>query len=178
MLSIISAFLSNHKSRVVLEGQFSPTRSINSGVPQGLVLGPTLFLVYINNLPDKVLSQLAMYADDSTLYCVSPNSSNTCRCEVGVSLNNDLESVLKWGNDWLVIFKAKKTKLYCLFLALEMIHFHPFIWVYQLCLRWQIFAFSELTSPLMSVGRGISQALQRVLPCERLSLSSLEVLTS
>ena len=44
-------------------------------------------------MPDKVLSQLAMYADDSTLYCVSPNSSNTSRCEVGVSLNNDLESV-------------------------------------------------------------------------------------
>ena len=52
-----------------------------------------------------------MYADDSTLYCVSPNSSNTSRCEVGVSLNNDLESVLKWGNDWLVTFNAKKTKL-------------------------------------------------------------------
>ena len=60
-----------------------------------------VFLVYINDLPDKVLSQLAMYADDSTLYCISPNSSNTSRCEVAVSLNNDLESVLKWGNDWL-----------------------------------------------------------------------------
>ena len=47
-----------------------------------------------------------------------------------------------------------------------MIHFHPFIWVHQLCLRYQIFAFSDLTSPLMSVGKGISQALQRVLPCE------------
>ena len=108
MLSIISAFLSNRKLRVVLEGQSSPTRS---GVPQGLVLGPTLFLVYINDLPNKVLSQLAMYADDSTLYCISPNSSNISHCEVGASLNNDLESVLKWGNDWLVTFNAKKTKL-------------------------------------------------------------------
>ena len=95
MLSIISAFLSNRKLRVVLECQPSPIRSINSGVPQGLVLGPTLFLVYINDLPDKV----------------SPNSSNTSRCEVGVSLNNDFESVLKWGNYWLVTFNAKKTKL-------------------------------------------------------------------
>ena len=89
MLSIISAFLSNRKLRVVLEGQSSPTRSINSDVPQGSVLSPTLFLVYINDLPDKVLSQLAMYADVSTLYCISSNSSNTSRCEVGVSLNND-----------------------------------------------------------------------------------------
>ena len=52
-----------------------------------------------------------MYANDLTLYCVSSNSSNISRCEVGVSLNNDLESVLKWGNDWLVTFNAKKTKL-------------------------------------------------------------------
>ena len=70
-------------------------------------------LVYINNLPDKVLSQLAMYADDLTLYCISPNSSNTSRREVGVSLNNDLDSVRSGGNDWLVhvTFNAKKTKL-------------------------------------------------------------------
>ena len=47
-----------------------------------------------------------------------------------------------------------------------MIHFHLFIWVHQLCLRYQIFAFLDLTSPLMSVGKGIYQALQRVLPCE------------
>ena len=104
MLSIISVFLSNRKLKVVLEGQSSPTRSINSGVPQGSILGPTLFLVYINDLPDNVLSQLAMYADDSTLYCVSPNSSSTSRGEVGASLNNDLENVLNWGNNWLVTF--------------------------------------------------------------------------
>ncbi len=109
MLSIISAFLSNQKLKVVLEGQSSPTRSINAGVPQGSVLGPSLFLVNINDLPDKVLSQLAMYADDSTLYCVSPNCSNTSHCDVGVSLNNDLENVLKWGNDWLVSFNANVT---------------------------------------------------------------------
>ena len=111
MLSIISAFLSYRKLKVVLEGQSSPTRSINSGVPRGPVLGPTLFLVYINDLPDNVLSQLAMYADDSTLYCVSPNSSSTSRGEVGASLNNDLENVLNWGNNWLVTFNSKKTKL-------------------------------------------------------------------
>ena len=99
MLSIISAFLSNRKLRVVLEGQSSPTRSINSGVPQGSVLGPSLFLVYINDLPDNILSQFAMYADDSTLYCIFPNSFNTSRREVAVSLNNNLESVPKWRND-------------------------------------------------------------------------------
>ncbi len=67
MLSIISAFLSNRKLKVVLKGQSSPTLSINFSVPQVSVLGPTLFLAYINDLPDEVLSQLAMYADDSIL---------------------------------------------------------------------------------------------------------------
>ena len=99
MLAIISAFLSNRKLKVVLEGQSSPTRSINSGVPQGSVLGPSLFLVYMNDLPDVILSQLAMYADDSTLYCVSSNSSSTSHGGVGASLNKDLENALKWGNN-------------------------------------------------------------------------------
>ena len=94
MHSIISAFLTNHKMKVVPECQSSPTFSINSGVPQGSVLGPTLFLVYINDLPDNVLSQ---YADDSSLYCTSANSLNTVCNEVGVSPNDDLENVLKWG---------------------------------------------------------------------------------
>ena len=81
----------------MLEGQSSPTRSINSGVPQGSVFGPFLFLVYINDLPDVILSQLAMYADESPLYCVSPNCCNTSRGGVAASLN------------WLVTFNSKKT---------------------------------------------------------------------
>ena len=121
---------------------------------------------YINDLPDKVLSQLAMYADDSTLYCVSPNSSNTSRCEVvGVSLNNDLESVLKWGNDWLVTFNARKTKLLSLSRSRDdtfpSIHMGP-----STLPEVSDFRLLGLDISKMSVGRGISQALQRVLPCE------------
>ena len=71
MHSIILAFLTNHKMKVVLVGHSSHTCSINSGDSQGSVLGPTVFLVYRNDLPDNVLSQLAMYADDSSLYCTS-----------------------------------------------------------------------------------------------------------
>ena len=106
--SIILAFLTNRKNKVVLEGQSSPSNSINSGVPQGFVLCPTLFLVYINDLPDNVLSQLAMYADDSSLYCASADSLNSIPNEVGVSRDNDLENVLLWRHDWLVTFKRKR----------------------------------------------------------------------
>ena len=56
-----------------------------------------------------------MYADDSSLYCTSADSLNTTRIEVGVSLLNDLENVLKWGHDWLVTFNAMKTKLLSMF---------------------------------------------------------------
>ena len=111
MWSTAASFLSNRKLKVVLEGQSSPTFSVNSGVPQGSVLGPTLFLVYINDLPDTVLSQLAMYADDSTLFAISPDSSNSSRRDVASALGQDLERVLNWGNDWLVTFNSKKTKL-------------------------------------------------------------------
>ena len=52
-----------------------------------------------------------MDADDSSLYCTSADSLNTTSNEVGVSLDNDLENMLKWGHDWLVTFNAKKTKM-------------------------------------------------------------------
>ena len=54
--------------KVVLDGQSSAVYNINAGVPQGSVLRPTLFLVFINDLPDDVLSKIGIYADDTTVY--------------------------------------------------------------------------------------------------------------
>ena len=53
---------------MILDGQSSPLYITNAGVPQGSVLGPTLFLVFINDLPEEVLSRIGIYADDTTLY--------------------------------------------------------------------------------------------------------------
>ena len=64
----ISSFLSNKQLRVVLDGKSSQEYPINGGVPQGSILGPTLFLLYINDLPDDVICDIAIYADDTTLY--------------------------------------------------------------------------------------------------------------
>ena len=64
----ISSFLSNRWLRVVLDGKSSQECPVNAGVPQGSILVPTLFLLYINDLPDDVICNIVIYADDTTLY--------------------------------------------------------------------------------------------------------------
>ena len=68
IVDLISSFLSNRWLRVVLDGKSSQEYPVNAGVPQGSILGPTLFLLYINDLPDDVICDIAIYADDTTLY--------------------------------------------------------------------------------------------------------------
>ena len=68
IFGLISSFLSNRRLRIVLDGKSSQEYPVNAGVPQGSILGPTLFLLYINNLPDDVIWSIAIYADYTTLY--------------------------------------------------------------------------------------------------------------
>ena len=62
----IHSFLTNCRLRAVLDGKSSPEFAINAGVPKGSILGCTLFLLFINDLPDDVVSRIAIYADDTT----------------------------------------------------------------------------------------------------------------
>ena len=68
IFGLISSFLSNRQLRVVLDGKSSQEYPVNAGVPQDSILGPTLFQLYINKLPDDVICNIAIYADDTTLY--------------------------------------------------------------------------------------------------------------
>ena len=67
IFALISSFLSNRRLSVVLDGKSLQEYPVNVGVPQGSILGPTIFLLYINDLPDDVTCNIAVYADDTTL---------------------------------------------------------------------------------------------------------------
>ena len=68
LLSLLKDYLHNCKQRVVLNGQTSDWRKINSGVPQGSVLGPLLFLIFINDLPDEITSICKIFADGTSVF--------------------------------------------------------------------------------------------------------------
>ena len=64
IFDLVSSFVNNRRLRVVLDGMFSQEYSVNAGVLQGSIFGPALFLLYINDLPDDVICNIAIYADE------------------------------------------------------------------------------------------------------------------
>ena len=110
IFGLISSFLSNRRLRVVLDGKSSQGYPVNAGVPQGSILGPTLFLLYINDLPDDVICDIAIYADDTTLYSKCDWSSNQWQQpELTSELEFDLRDTVDWGKKWLVDFNDGRT---------------------------------------------------------------------
>ena len=116
----ISAFLSNRWLWIVLDGKSSQEYSVNVGVPQGYILGHTLFLLYINDSPDDIIFNIAIYADNTTLYCKCDQASNLWQqLELASKLESDLQDTVDWGRKWLVDFNAGKTKLVFLDLSVD-----------------------------------------------------------
>jgi hypothetical protein len=101
----ISNFLKHRKQRVIVDGESSSTASVDSGVPQGSVLGPLLFLIHINDLPSNVSSKVRLFADDCLLYR-EINSIND-----QFELQKDLSSLETWGITWGMRFNAKKCNI-------------------------------------------------------------------
>ena len=91
IFGLISSFVSNRQLQVVLDGKSSQEYPVNVGVPQGSILGPTLFLLYINDLPDDVICDIAVYADDTTLYSKCDRASDLWQqLELASELESDL----------------------------------------------------------------------------------------
>ncbi len=103
LLDWFSSYLCDRRQRVVLEGEASGWLPVISGVPQGSILGPLLFLLYINDMSDVVSSStLALFADDSK--CFS-NINNISDC---LALQRDLDSLCQWARTWQLNFNVKK----------------------------------------------------------------------
>ena len=97
---------------MVLVGESSQEYLVNARVPQGSILGPTPFLLYINDLPDDVICNIAIYADDTTLYSKCGQTSDLWQqLELASELESDLRDTVDWGREWLVDFYAGKTQL-------------------------------------------------------------------
>ena len=89
---------------MVLNGKSSQEYPVNAGVPQGYILGPTLFLLYINDLLDDAICNIAICADDTTLYSDCDEVSDLWQqLELASELESDLQEIVVWGRKWLVL---------------------------------------------------------------------------
>ena len=104
-LGLIDSFLSERFQRVLLNGLASKWSQIKAGVPQGSVLGPLLFLVYINDLPEGLTSNVKLFADDTSIFSVVRDSSSS-----SLSLNEDLSKISQWGYKWKMLFNPDASK--------------------------------------------------------------------
>ena len=103
--SLLRKHVFDRKQRVVIEGQSSNWQSINAGVPQGSVLGPLLFLIYINDITENLQSDCFLYAEDTSIFDIveSPTMSS-------MKLNNDPISIMDCASQWLVTINPTKTE--------------------------------------------------------------------
>ena len=105
LLDWFSNILTQREMCVVVEGEKSRHVDVGSGVPQGTVLGPLLFLCHINDIPDKVQSHIHLFADDCLLYRPIKSSKDH------QTLQEDLNNLQVWASDWRMKFNAKKCYL-------------------------------------------------------------------
>ena len=98
LLRLVKNYLTAHQQRVALNRQTSLWLNATAGVPQGSVLGPLLFLIYINDLPGAIKSSCKIFADDTSLFSKIENKNYS-----NFQLNKDLETISKWSFHWKML---------------------------------------------------------------------------
>lgn len=99
------SYLVNRKQRVLYRNFMSTPKPVYAGVPQGSVLGPLLFLIYVNDIANSMLTSCRLFADDNSLQHAAFNLH-----DIECNLNQDLESLGSWSKKWLMSFNPSKTK--------------------------------------------------------------------
>ena len=97
--------MKNRKQRVVLNGKSSDWLTVSTGVPQGSVLGPLFFLIYINDLVENVSCDVRLFADDTSLFSVVNDVVTTA-----FEINYDLKKIKLWAWQWKMQFNTEKTE--------------------------------------------------------------------
>ena len=105
LLNLFESYLSNRKQRVMINGSESDWGKIDAGVPQGSVLGPLLFLIYVNDLEKGIKSQINFFADDTSMFSIVRNLNTTAD-----DLNHDLNLINQWAFQWKMCFNPDPSK--------------------------------------------------------------------
>ena len=105
LLSVIADFLSNRKQRVVLNGKSSSWTNVEAGVPQGSILGPLFFLIYINDLSDNLKTNPKLFADETSLFSIVHDLNVSAN-----DLNHDLKKINDWAYQWKMNFNPDPSK--------------------------------------------------------------------
>ena len=125
LYNLLENYLPGRFQSVVLNGQTSSWRPVLAGVPQGSIMGLLLFLIYINDLPSKLKSNVKkLFADDTSLFTVVKDKNESANI-----LNNDLQSVSTWAYNWKMLFNPDSSKpaQEVLFSRKKKIQVHPTI---------------------------------------------------
>lgn len=104
ILNWINSFLNNRMQRVTVNGEHSEWTRVSSGIPQGSVLGPILFVMFVNDLPDSVNSCMFLFADDTKIFRIIENEEDKA------ILQKDLQSMEEWSKRWLLQVHPQKCK--------------------------------------------------------------------
>ena len=105
ILSWIEHWLCDRTQRVILNGSSSQWRTVVSGVPKGSVLGPLLFIIYVNDMDNIISSSISKFADDTKIYRDIKSASDSSL------LQSNLDRLVLWASEWQLTFNAKKCKV-------------------------------------------------------------------